>query len=711
MTTEAQAQAAVDKIVSNSAKLDEIVNGSDTAVIMTGGGPVKSFANLQRRGAVAVEGAEAARDDAVAAAATVAGAAEFATSLVPSFDRNHFASFGANPAGATYDYVTNWWTPGINSYTGFSHILSQQDIDYSAAGGKFNFRIDADPTAAALQSVTCYLLRANGSVISSFALDPSGYSYLASNVTIDTDPTHANGVAIITYSIQSHATLQSRHRQPVVSYGQATTVENDPVLLSIKNRALSGSDLAKVVNAVTTVTLGGSSTKSGTVISTPYGSGATVKYSFEPSGENRDYSIMFKASGSKKTLNNLGRILIGSNGDSFVGSPVVIRCVDEALGLYYGAFKSKSRHDPSYDGQFGGVILTLYNDDATSPGMTMDMASVVISEGLYAAPSASLPPIALSNAKKMVARRVGDAKRRPAETVDFWGDSLTDYNHAGTSIPALLEGLWGVECRNWGVATQTPAQIAARYLARAQITLPSNQLPAGTSAVTVTSISPTPITGSSVNYDQYPTDPLYGTVAGVRVKLQSIRSGGAITGYSLSALQPSYARPPVVRPVAAGSFFVPDLATETTGNYQVHWEGQNTSGSTSEAAAVCDNYDAALAAMTSTTKGFAALSVLNSVGNLTGSDAFNNVLATRHPNYYIPVLLAPTAEEIAAINAVWPATNYTPSSTGNTQIAAGFIPNEMRDDSLHPNTIGNKLIALRINRFAFAAGWPFAVNV
>lgn len=69
MTTATEFQSKVDKTSINMDRLDQMVNGGPDAVVAVDGGiQVPSFANLQKRGQIAVEGAESYRDQALDAA-------------------------------------------------------------------------------------------------------------------------------------------------------------------------------------------------------------------------------------------------------------------------------------------------------------------------------------------------------------------------------------------------------------------------------------------------------------------------------------------------------------------------------------------------------------------------------------------------------------------------------------------------------------------
>ena len=283
---------------------------------------------------------------------------------------------------------------------------------------------------------------------------------------------------------------------------------------------------------------------------------------------------------------------------------------------------------------------------------------------------------------------VGSPAPTPAAaySIAAWGDSITESGVGTDSYVELVGQATGLPAYNGGKWGQSSPQIAARQGGTfASLTFPGNQLPAGTTAVTVT---------ADVN-------PLGGSYSGSR-------SGTAhgVAG-TLSWDQPSntltWAR------AAAGSAvaltgpvkFVPADATRPANReaIQIFWIGRN------GAQDVAGNL-AALKRMASYSNSrFLVLSVLPWVGQIS-PDATNYAYLEAFPEQYrdIGAWLRTTEAATAA--------GVTFTTDDQADIAAGLTPRSLRVDDVHPNAAGRKAIAAylvgELRKLAWVSTTPYS---
>jgi hypothetical protein len=303
----------------------------------------------------------------------------------------------------------------------------------------------------------------------------------------------------------------------------------------------------------------------------------------------------------------------------------------------------------------------------------------------------------------------------PAAAIDLWGDSLIDYNHAPGSVSDQLSKRLGgsIVVHNYGVVSQNTDQISLRAGGSPMpVSFAGGEIPAAKVPVAITNFTMilSPVTqGSNPNNG---TDPLDGSVGGVRGTLRSVRArpGGPVEGLLFLRDAPGAA----VR-IKPDTLFEPTAAESTRNNIQVLVWGRNEvggAGGTGIGNRICDHIDRQVAAMTPREKRFLVGSVLKSNRDAAAAviDDINAVFRARNPSHYVDLSSPPTAEEMAALA-------FVPNADDRADMAAGFIPRGMRNggysggpgavggDQMHLNATGNDLWALRIERALKQHGW------
>ena len=272
--------------------------------------------------------------------------------------------------------------------------------------------------------------------------------------------------------------------------------------------------------------------------------------------------------------------------------------------------------------------------------------------------------------------------------IEMFGDSLTA-GTGGTPVTTLLS--WMLTPRlikNWGIGGQTSIQIAARQGGQPIfITLSGNAFN-GNNAVSVTSISPQPMSTASDTTARYYS----GTVSGIQCML--VRT--VVSTVETYTLQPLISQNTAI---PANSIFIPDQGFNAQKSIQVLWLGRNDASPWTG----LDTTIANCVSKLSQPKRAIIIGVLNAQDETIGTARYNAIaainatIAAAFPNNYIPST-PPTAAEFAA-------QNWTPSSQDNTDVANGIIPASWHSDNVHLNTYGYQLFAGRIYNMMQNFGW------
>lgn len=288
----------------------------------------------------------------------------------------------------------------------------------------------------------------------------------------------------------------------------------------------------------------------------------------------------------------------------------------------------------------------------------------------------------------------------PGRPIVFAGDSLSrGVGGGGSSYAHMVGEILNAESILWAVPGEASADIATRMGALTPtVTLTGNAIPADSTPVVVTSISP------SDGWRRL-TNPIYtgqigtftGTILGIPGTLKRDQSTDEITftrdvsGTSMVTLGP-------VPIPAAGAKFYSSTGRKYRGAVHVIWAGRNNlPGSGLQ-------LQRDMISMVAYVGQALVLSVINSSAEPTGSNGynqiveFNNIMASNHGDRYLDVRTWLIANGLATVG-------LTPTAQDTTDIGNGIIPYSLRSDSTHLNALGYYALAQCVAAKLRALGW------
>jgi lysophospholipase L1-like esterase len=271
-----------------------------------------------------------------------------------------------------------------------------------------------------------------------------------------------------------------------------------------------------------------------------------------------------------------------------------------------------------------------------------------------------------------------------------WGDSLTAGTSGMTPYPTQLAALLGRDFYNGGIGGQWASEIAARQGGTPSLlTVTGNQIPASGSVV---------VTSRTVNLITSQGQQAFtGTLAGVAGTLDRV----VADGYRFTRSVPGsvVACPP-------GTPFIPDVAVTNRGRTAILIYGRNGVLAGVTPSQLLALIASSIAYLSPYNKQFLVGLILNQTTETVGSanyltvKASNDAIKAAYPNNYLDTQAPPSSAEMTALG-------FTPNSTDLADIANDAIPTGMRApaDTLHLNTTGYALWALRAKNLIQAKGW------
>lgn len=273
-------------------------------------------------------------------------------------------------------------------------------------------------------------------------------------------------------------------------------------------------------------------------------------------------------------------------------------------------------------------------------------------------------------------------------TISCWGDSLTAGSGGKPYATMLKDALPDRTINYYAISGQLSNQIAARQGGKSiQITVEGNAF-TGADAVKITNIS-TKFLSTGSNQNIYVSK---GKVAGV---VCEITRTVAITPESKTEVYTIKPLETTTVAIAEKSVFIPEESETTKSDTQILWMGRNDTPRF-EQNRVLDSIESCINHLDKPAR-FAVIGVLNGANEPIGSanynaiKAFNEILASKYPNNFIPST-PPTEDEIKALN-------YILTEEDKTDIANGAFPKGLRNDNIHLNNRGYQVIANRVEAF------------
>lgn len=279
---------------------------------------------------------------------------------------------------------------------------------------------------------------------------------------------------------------------------------------------------------------------------------------------------------------------------------------------------------------------------------------------------------------------------RPTTTVAAFGDSLTESIGAdwpGTTLATAL----GISVTNMGKAGWASADIAIRQGALSPLlTLSGNQIPAATTAVTVTALDPA--TGYRAGASG--AIAFTGTLAGIP---------GTLTHTTSDTWNFVRTTAGSVVSVPAGTPFIGDTGAAHRAKMQILWPGRNNVGTGLDV--VKRDLLAMVANLTPWSKTFLVPSILNSQGEGVGTA---NYTAIAQYNAWLASTFGDRFYDIRHdfIHNGLAMAGIAPTSDDNTAMANDRPPPSLMQDTLHPNTTdGYEVVGLLMAAAITDRGW------
>lgn len=300
-----------------------------------------------------------------------------------------------------------------------------------------------------------------------------------------------------------------------------------------------------------------------------------------------------------------------------------------------------------------------------------------------------------------------DAVLYPSTVIDCLGDSLTQGNTSGVTVPyptALATLLPGRTVANKGFSGRTSLQIATAFGAVPSIlTVTSNTVPtSGAVSVTLTE------NGNFSSKSNFGTINTVGSLFGIPGTL----------GVAFNAGNPNLPGTSTFTRTTAGTATVipnrtPFIPTTSggEGNTVVIWSGRNdiisqkTEPLVYTNQSIINNITAMVGFLSPLQKRFVVLSIADSAGEYAGSGipadvtAYNNILAI---NYELSRLYPRNFVDVRKILV----NSYNPSlPTDVTAFSRDQIPPSLQQDGLHLNDAGYAIVAQAVYNFISLKGW------
>lgn len=582
-----------------------------------------------------------------------------------------------------------------NNYGYTTTLLDVRDTARRAAGGTFTFGWREDSGEVPVH-VKVYEKTEAGATLVTHNLVRDGSFWYERDVTLNAATTRIQwevfspvGGGLVGLSI--------------LTYGVLASVPADPTLRSLAGALDTVANRAALVVPTSIVPFGTGHTYVDGVLTVPTGGTGGVQWRFLAPVADAVYTVRFAVDNAEADY-QIRRYITDGNAALFDQLPSSVKMV--VPGIYEATFAAEGKFTGGYNGDFGGLIIDVYNPDAASASVS----GILIAPGYAIPPMTETPAVVQSYVQEAIAdglaASVGTVLAAPTQAIDLWGDSLVDFDRISGAPSDHLATYFGgdVTVQNLGIATQSTRQIAARAGgAPLSVSLTGDAIPAGTTAVALRNYSapnsPITPTSSALNF----TDPLPGTLGGIPGNLTAVRSGGSITGLEFTRTTAGSAVP-----ITPDTPFYPTQGEATRTKYQVLIWGRNESFASGVTTGnmIADYYDQQVRAMLPNDKRFLVGSVLtiNADPNAVQIRIANATIRDRFARYYVDLDSPPSTEEMATIG-------FTPLSTDTADIAAGFIPRGLRmgayagGDQLHLNSTGNKLWALRLFRAFTQRGW------
>ena len=285
-------------------------------------------------------------------------------------------------------------------------------------------------------------------------------------------------------------------------------------------------------------------------------------------------------------------------------------------------------------------------------------------------------------------------------TVDCWGDSMTEGGSTGATYPALLATALGsgFTVNNYGKSSQTSGEVAFRFGTNpVYIKLNGNQIPAAANAVTVDDIICT--TGDRYtrrNFGNFASGGyVHCVVEGVPGKLNCLVGvGKSFTRDSAGDAVPTN-----------GYVRVWNDENFSNENICIFWAGKNDTAmaDTYIVKGVVDNIYGMTARMQHSQ--FIVLPVFKSANEGSGTAMYTKItqlnerLATLYPNNFLDIqaMLIEHGLEDAGI---------TPTAEDEAAIASDIVPPSlMAEDGVHPNETCREVYVQYIKNFMIEMGW------
>lgn len=256
------------------------------------------------------------------------------------------------------------------------------------------------------------------------------------------------------------------------------------------------------------------------------------------------------------------------------------------------------------------------------------------------------------------------------------GDSITfGYGHNNIQWPQLLSDEIGLPLWNPSVPGEASGDIAARVGAlRIELTIPDNQLPAGTTSVPVT-VSPD--TGWRILSGNPDTDigQFEGVVKGFPCNL---KRSGVDGSWSLNRVHSSS----VAVPVSDNEKFTTQEGKKYRNGIWIIWVGRNNPSLTQIKKDIDSIID-----FISPNKKIIVLSLLNNTSELSGSSGYDNIvsinsgLSVYYPEYYFDIRKWLIDYGLTRVG-------IDPTAQDYEDISNDIVPDSLRKDSVHPNVNG-----------------------
>lgn len=148
--------------------------------------------------------------------------------------------------------------------------------------------------------------------------------------------------------------------------------------------------------------------------------------------------------------------------------------------------------------------------------------------------------------------------------------------------------------------------------------------------------------------------------------------------------------------IPPGSQFIPNTVDDDDTYIGVYWVGRNNTNMQAEADGTANSVLEVISKMVRNTKSgrFVILGIINGLSEIKGTPGYNRItltnekLASLYGSHFVS-MTPPTNEEMASVN-------FIPTTVDLEDIENGVFPRGLRFDSVHPNSMGYKIIANRV---------------